>query len=127
MNKIKLMIIHLIIIIIKKRGELAVVRGAVYFGLYPNIVTERVSRRTYGVETRMIFQPGLDPEEYLVTNPRDKKQYCRKRFSVYVKKGQTVKINECITKHFVISYPNNTDSGKIKKKKKKNITQKINE
>ncbi|CAO3633945.1 unnamed protein product [Cunninghamella blakesleeana] len=92
------------------RGELAVVRGAVYFGLYPNIVTERVSRRTYGVETRMIFQPDLDPEEHFVINPRDKLHYCRKRFSVYVKKGQSIKINECITKHFVISYPNNTDS-----------------
>ncbi|CAO3628418.1 unnamed protein product [Cunninghamella echinulata] len=91
------------------RGELAVVRGAVYFGLYPHIVTERVSRRTYGVETRMLFQPDLDPQEYFVIG-RDQKHYCRKRFSIYVKKGQSIKVNECITKQFVISYPNNTDS-----------------
>ncbi|ORZ00967.1 hypothetical protein BCR43DRAFT_511896 [Syncephalastrum racemosum] len=91
------------------RGELAVVRGAVYFGLNPQIVTERVSRRTYGVETRMLFQPGLDPEEYSVVGV-DQKRYCRQRFSVYVQKGQSVKVDECVSKNFVISYPNDTDS-----------------
>lgn len=92
------------------RGELAVVRGAVYFGLNPLIVTERVSRRTYGVETRMLFQNELDPPDYAVVGV-DGKNYCRHRFSVYVRKGQRVKVDECISKTFVISYPNNTDSG----------------
>ncbi|KAG0173998.1 Heat shock 70 kDa protein 12A [Apophysomyces sp. BC1034] len=91
------------------RGELAVVRGAVYFGLNPQIVTERVSRRTYGVETRMLFQQDIDPEEYSVVGV-DQKKYCRQRFSVYVHKGQSVKVDECISKNFVISYPNDTDS-----------------
>ncbi|KAI8364738.1 uncharacterized protein BYT42DRAFT_590213 [Radiomyces spectabilis] len=91
------------------RGELAVVRGAVYFGLNPQIVTERVSRRTYGVETRMLFQKDVDPIEYSVVGV-DQKTYCRQRFSVYVHKGQSVKVDECISKNFVISYPNDTDS-----------------
>jgi hypothetical protein len=94
------------------RGELAVVRGAVYFGLNPQVVTERVSRRTYGVETRMLYQPGLDPIEYSVVGA-DNRLFCRQRFSVYVHKGQSVKVDECISKNFVISYPNDTDSGKI--------------
>ncbi|CAO3672592.1 unnamed protein product [Rhizopus stolonifer] len=91
------------------RGELAVVRGAVYFGLSPQVVTERVSRRTYGVETRMLFQDDLDPPEYSVMGV-DGKRYCRQRFSVYVQKGQSIKVDECISKNFVISYPNDTDS-----------------
>lgn len=95
------------------RGELAVVRGAVYFGLNPQIVTERVSRRTYGVETRMLFQKDLDPPEYSVVGV-DNKTYCRQRFSVYVQKGQSVKVDECVSKNFVISYPNDTDSGTSK-------------
>lgn len=103
------------------RGELAVVRGAVYFGLNPQIVTERVSRRTYGVETRMLFQPGLDPEEYSVVGV-DQKRYCRQRFSVYVQKGQSVKVDECVSKNFVISYPNDTDSGKLKLQDPRRIT-----
>ncbi|OZJ06414.1 hypothetical protein BZG36_00543 [Bifiguratus adelaidae] len=91
------------------RGELAVVRGAVYFGLHPNVVTERVSRRTYGIETRMRYVPGLDPIEYSVVGA-DNRLFCRQRFSVYVKKGESVKVNECISKNFVIAYPNDTDS-----------------
>jgi hypothetical protein len=91
------------------RGELAVVRGAVYFGLNPQTVTERISRRSYGVETRMLFQKDLDPPELSVIGV-DGKNYCRQRFSTYVKKGQSVKIDECVSKVFVISYPNDTDS-----------------
>lgn len=91
------------------RGELAVVRGAVYFGLNPQIVTERVSRRTYGVETRMLFQDDIDPPEYSVMGG-DGKRYCRQRFSVYVHQGQSIKVDECVSKNFVISYPNDTDS-----------------
>lgn len=91
------------------RGELAVVRGAVYFGLNPQIVTERVSRRTYGVETRMLFQEDIDPPEYSVMGG-DQKKYCRQRFSVYVHQGQSIKVDECVSKNFVISYPNDTDS-----------------
>ncbi|GAA5801684.1 hypothetical protein HPULCUR_007134 [Helicostylum pulchrum] len=91
------------------RGELAVVRGAVYFGLNPQIVTERVSRRTYGVETRMLFQEDIDPPEYSVVGG-DQKKYCRQRFSVYVHQGQSIKVDECVSKNFVISYPNDTDS-----------------
>ncbi|CAO3587294.1 unnamed protein product [Absidia cylindrospora] len=91
------------------RGELAVVRGAVYFGLSPQQITERVSRRTYGVETRMLFQQDVDPEEYSVIGV-DGRKYCRQRFSVYVQKGQSVKVDECVSKTFVISYPSDTDS-----------------
>ncbi|CDH49417.1 actin-like atpase domain-containing protein [Lichtheimia corymbifera JMRC:FSU:9682] len=53
------------------RGELAVVRGAVYFGLNPRMVTERVSRRTYGVETRMVFDPRQDPQENCIAGDGD--------------------------------------------------------
>jgi hypothetical protein len=91
------------------RGELAVVRGAVYAGLSPTKVTERVSRRTYGVETRMPFQRGIDRPELAIRN-LDGTYYCRQRLSVYVHKGQSVKIDECISKTFVVSYPNDTDS-----------------
>lgn len=92
------------------RGELAVVRGAVYFGLSPTTVTERISRRTYGVETRMLFQNDIDPPEFSIIGV-DGRTYCRQRFSVYVHKGQSVNVDECVSKVFVISYPNDTDSG----------------
>lgn len=102
------------------RGELAVVRGAVYFGLNPKAVTERVSRRTYGVETRMLFQHEIDPPEFAVIGV-DGKNYCRQRFSVYVHKGQSVKVDECVSKTFAVSYPNDTDSGNNNNSKKKKL------
>lgn len=94
------------------RGELAVVRGAVYFGLNPQTVTERIPRRTYGVETRMVFQNNIDPPEFSIIGV-DGRTYCRQRFSPYVHKGQSVKVDECVSKVFLISYPNDTDSGNV--------------
>ncbi|KAL0076939.1 hypothetical protein J3Q64DRAFT_1811287 [Phycomyces blakesleeanus] len=97
------------IIGVPPRGELAVVRGAVYFGLNPRMVSERVSRRTYGVETRMLFDPRQDPPEQCIKGD-DGRIFCKQRYSVYVHKGQALKGDECISKNFVIAYPNDTDS-----------------
>ncbi|KAI9496758.1 hypothetical protein BDB00DRAFT_881869 [Zychaea mexicana] len=91
------------------RGELAVVRGAVYFGLNPRMVTERVSRRTYGVETRMVFDARQDPQENCIQGDGGR-LFCKQRFSVYVQKGQRVKVDECVSKNFMIAYPNDTDT-----------------
>ncbi|KAI7872961.1 hypothetical protein BDF14DRAFT_1716777 [Spinellus fusiger] len=91
------------------RGELAVVRGAVYFGLNPRMVSERVSRRTYGVETRMVFDPRQDPPEQCIKGD-DGRLFCKQRYSVYVQKGQAIKGDECISKNFMIAYPNDTDT-----------------
>lgn len=98
------------------RGELAVVRGAVYFGLNPYMVKERVSRRTYGVEARMHFNPQLDPPENCIRGDNNK-NYCKQRFSVYAKKGQSIEIDHCISKKFTIAYPNDTDTGELKTQK----------
>ncbi|KAI9475768.1 MAG: hypothetical protein EXX96DRAFT_620246 [Benjaminiella poitrasii] len=91
------------------RGELAVVRGAVYFGLNPHMVTERVSRRTYGLETRMVFDPRNDPPEQCIKGD-DNRLFCKQRFSVYVQKGQTISVDYCVSKNFMIAYPNDTDT-----------------
>ncbi|CAO3594369.1 unnamed protein product [Absidia cylindrospora] len=91
------------------RGELAVTRGAVYFGLNPRMVTERVSRRTYGVETRMLYDPRFDPTEQCIKGD-DGRLFCKQRFSIYVEKGQAIKADECVSKNFMIAYPNDTDT-----------------
>ncbi|KAL0080402.1 hypothetical protein J3Q64DRAFT_1838516 [Phycomyces blakesleeanus] len=46
------------------RGELAVVRGAVIFGLSPGRVSHRVARRTYGLAMDSPFDYIQDPAEY---------------------------------------------------------------
>lgn len=61
------------------RAELAVVRGAVYFGLDPKIVTARIPRRTYGLVVMMPFEEGVDPESAKIV--REDGVWCDNRFS----------------------------------------------
>ncbi|ORZ22048.1 hypothetical protein BCR42DRAFT_161778 [Absidia repens] len=94
---------------IPPRAEMAVVRGAVYFGLKPRLVTQRVSRRTYGLNSQVPFDPLYDPSEnYTLLGDT---AYCKGRFSVYATKGQTINLDECVTKKYYVPYPydNETD------------------
>jgi len=43
-----------------KRPELAVVSGAVSFGITPNFVTTRIAARTYGIEVASRWVPAYD-------------------------------------------------------------------
>ncbi|ORX62896.1 actin-like ATPase domain-containing protein [Hesseltinella vesiculosa] len=90
------------------RPEMAVVRGAVYFGMNPRLVTQRVSRRTYGLSSQMIFDPANDPPSHQINV--NGSWYCRERFSVYVNKGTAVGVDECVTKKFVVTYPHSTET-----------------
>ncbi|KAF9950427.1 hypothetical protein BGZ70_001389, partial [Mortierella alpina] len=62
------------------RAELAVVRGAVTYGLHQGSIISRVARRWYGVDSAMDFVPGVDPEEKK-TLSRDGTVRCKDRFS----------------------------------------------
>ncbi|KAF8978265.1 hypothetical protein BGZ46_006647 [Entomortierella lignicola] len=77
------------------RPELAVVCGAVYVGLNPKIVSARVSRRCYGIDMFEPFEEGVDPISKRVI--RFDGVWCSDRFSTFVKRGQTVQIDECAT------------------------------
>ncbi|KAG0262584.1 hypothetical protein BGZ95_003994 [Linnemannia exigua] len=61
------------------RPEIAVVFGAVYAGLNPRKVTARATRRCYD---------GL---------------MCRNRFSTFVKRGQLIKVDECVTHMYTLT------------------------
>jgi hypothetical protein len=54
------------LVAVPPRGELAVVRGAVYFGLNPRIVTTRIPRYWYGIDTTTTFEEGVDPPSYRI-------------------------------------------------------------
>ncbi|ORZ10128.1 hypothetical protein BCR42DRAFT_494628 [Absidia repens] len=93
---------------IPPRAEMAVVRGAVYFGLNPRLVAQRVSRRTYGLNSQMPFDARLDPPSNCINV--NSKRYCRERFSVYANKGQPVGLDECVTKKYLVVYPHGTET-----------------
>ncbi|KAF9359482.1 hypothetical protein BGX26_012217 [Mortierella sp. AD094] len=91
------------------RAELAVVRGAVTYGLHQGSIISRVARRWYGVDSAMDFVPGVDPEEKK-TLSRDGTVRCKDRFSVYITPGQSVALGECVTKKYMTwCYPRPLD------------------
>jgi hypothetical protein len=97
------------------RGELAISKGAVYHILQPNLVTSKLLRRTYGVQTRLPFEEGLDPESTAIVT-KDGVKRCSTRFDVIAKKGQRISVDQRITRSYWIEYPKHTE-GKPKKKK----------
>lgn len=85
------------LVAVPPRCELAVVRGAVYFGLNPNVVTTRIPRYWYGIDTTTTFEEGIDPPSYKIIRA-DGSVRCDNRFSVYVRRGEALGKVLCIKK-----------------------------
>ncbi|KAF9347974.1 hypothetical protein BGX26_000571 [Mortierella sp. AD094] len=85
------------------RPDLAVVRGAVYHGLTHKPIQARVARRWYGVDTTRPYKAG-DPVEKKYM--QDGKYRVRDGFSVFVRPGQSIGVDECISKKYIThKYP----------------------
>ncbi|KAG0199500.1 Heat shock 70 kDa protein 12A [Mortierella sp. NVP41] len=74
------------------KPEIAVVCGAVYVGLNPKT-----------------FQDGVDPIALKVHKVDG--VYCNNRFSVFVKKDQKVKVDECVTRFYSVTKQDKHDTG----------------
>ncbi|ORZ03706.1 hypothetical protein BCR43DRAFT_483818 [Syncephalastrum racemosum] len=98
---------HGIQVVIPHRPELAVVRGAVYFGMNPRKVTTRVPRYWYGIDITNTFEEGIDPPEYKIVRP-DGSVRCDNRFSVFVRRGEPLDIDSCVTQKYTTFYPRHT-------------------
>ncbi|KAF9577342.1 Heat shock 70 kDa protein 12A [Lunasporangiospora selenospora] len=85
-------------ILVPPRPELAIVRGAVHVGLNPKVVTARISRRFYGVETNEPFEQDKDPESTRVEEVSG--SWCQKRFTCFVTKAEKLKIDQCVVREF---------------------------
>ncbi|KAI8067212.1 hypothetical protein BDF21DRAFT_426055 [Thamnidium elegans] len=86
-------------IIVPDVRELAVVRGAVYFGLDPYSISHRRMRVSYGISISSPFNEDLDRPEYKVFNSHGD-AYCRNRFDPLVTKGTDVSINDRISRKY---------------------------
>lgn len=76
----------------------AISLGAVMSALNPDTIISRVSKKTYGVECVEEFKYGVDREDHLqvINNLRR----CRNRFHIYVRKGDVVNVDQCISKTY---------------------------
>ncbi|KAI8387002.1 hypothetical protein BD560DRAFT_452538 [Blakeslea trispora] len=85
------------------RASMAVVRGAVYFGLNPRVIKSRVSRRTYGINAGLPFDERVDPIASRVIRP-DGSVRCTTRFLTFVKKGDVMPVDHCIRERMFVYY-----------------------
>ncbi|KAI8973362.1 hypothetical protein BDF20DRAFT_907002 [Mycotypha africana] len=85
------------------RAAMAVVRGAVYFGLDPRVIISRVSRRTYGINAGLPFDESRDPISSRIVRP-DGSVRCTSRFLPFVQKGDEVPVDHCITERMFVYY-----------------------
>ncbi|KAG0178844.1 Heat shock 70 kDa protein 12A [Apophysomyces sp. BC1021] len=96
------------VVVMPPRGELAVVRGAVYSLLCPGVITSKILRRTYGVRTRLPFEEGLDPEESAIVT-KDGVKRCGTRFDLIARKGSRIRLDRKISRTFWVAYPKHTE------------------
>ncbi|KAL0094565.1 hypothetical protein J3Q64DRAFT_1858417 [Phycomyces blakesleeanus] len=92
------------LIAVPQRGELAIVRGAVILGMNPEMITHRVSRRTYGRIMADIFDASKHPAENKYIDPAGYPR-CSSCFKVFIYKGDTIRTDEYIESNFSYFYP----------------------
>ncbi|KAI9278974.1 hypothetical protein BDA99DRAFT_429418 [Phascolomyces articulosus] len=88
-----------------ERSALAVVRGAAYYGLNPQTVVSRISRRTYGTCVYEYFDDKIDPRSKRVVKPN--RIICKDRFLPYIKKNDEVPVDYCVKKNLFAYYKKN--------------------
>lgn len=76
-------------------GQLAVSRGAVYFGSDPYSITHRSMKITYGFGISAPFEEGVDREDFRVVDKANR-VFCRYRFDPCVLKGQDISLKKGI-------------------------------
>ncbi len=94
-------------ILIPHDPELAIIRGAVEFAQDPGLLRARVMGKTYGVGTSCTFNPLIHPRSKREARPH--KVYCRDIFSILVKKGERIDIEETRTYTFSPIDPDSTE------------------
>ena len=48
-------------VLVPRRPQISVVRGACFYGLNPRSITSRVAKKTYGINTLTVFDPDMHP------------------------------------------------------------------
>jgi hypothetical protein len=82
-------------VIVPSKPSIAVLSGAVQFGLQPRIIRSRIARYTYGFALYRSFKDGTDAE-HMAVFASDGRKYCS-RFEPMVTLGQDVELNHKVS------------------------------
>lgn len=85
-------------VLVPRRPQVSVIRGACMFGLNPRSITSRISKMTYGINTLTTYDPAKHCEEKKVVIEGE--DFCEDVFDAFVKMGDAVSIDEVHTKTY---------------------------
>lgn len=93
-------------------GDMAVSKGAVSFGLKPRMVSESVTRYTYGLQVSK-KQDGTLHDPSLRFTGSDGEVYYRNMFSMIIEKASKMNKGDLFIKRVFVEYPNDTVFGNV--------------
>jgi len=85
-------------VLVPRRPQVSVIRGACMFGLNPRSITSRISKLTYGINTLTTFDHEKHPEEKKVVIEGE--DFCEDVFDAFVKSGEAVGVDEVHVKTY---------------------------
>lgn len=85
-------------VLVPRRPQVSVVRGACLFGLDPHSITSRIAKKTYGINTLTTFDPEKHPDTKRVTIEGE--DFCEDVFDAFVRAGDSVGNEEVHTKTY---------------------------
>ncbi len=83
-------------VLVPRRPQVSVIRGACMFGLNPRSINSRISKKTYGINTLTAYDPKKHSEEKKVIIEGE--DFCEDVFDAFVKKNESVGVDEVHTK-----------------------------
>jgi len=83
-------------VLVPRRPQISVIRGACMFGLNPRSITSRIAKKTYGINTLTTFDNDKHPEEKKVIIEGE--EFCEDVFDAFVRKGESIGSDEVHTK-----------------------------
>ena len=87
------------------RPEIAVVKGAVLFGLDPNIITVRKAKYTIGLSVTRDWDDKIHKGGNKKWDEKKKKYRCTDCFDAFIKIGQNINIGEIIEREYYTTSP----------------------
>ena len=75
-------------ILVPRRPQVSVIRGACLFGLSPRSITSRIAKKTYGINTLTTFDTERHPDEKKVIIEGE--EFSEDVFDAFVRKGDSV-------------------------------------